>query len=101
MDLKIGEVLECEKIKKSNKLLKSQVKIGDKVIQIISGIANYYTPEEMVGKRVVVLTNLRPAKLCGEVSEGMILAASDNDNNLKIITVEDSENIIKSGAEVK
>lgn len=101
MDFKIGEVLECEKIKKSNKLLKSQVKIGDKVIQIISGIANYYTPEEMVGKRVVVLTNLKPAKLCGEVSEGMILAASDNDNNLKIITVEDSENIIKSGAEVK
>lgn len=101
MDFKIGEVLECEKIKKSNKLLKSQVKIGDKVIQIISGIANYYTPEEMVGKKVVVLTNLKPAKLCGEVSEGMILAASDNDNNLKIITVEDSENIIKSGAEVK
>ena len=101
MDFKIGEVLECEKIKKSNKLLKSQVKIGDKVIQIVSGIANYYTPEQMVGKRVVVLTNLKPAKLCGEVSEGMILAASDNDNNLKIITVEDSENIIKSGAEVK
>ena len=55
----------------------------------------------MVGKRVVVLTNLKPAKLCGEISEGMILAASDDDNNLKIITVEDSENIIKSGAEVK
>lgn len=101
MDFKIGQVLECEKIKKSNKLLKSKVKIGDKVVQIVSGIANYYTPEEMVGKRVVVLTNLKPAKLCGEISEGMILAASDNDNNLKIITVEDSENVIKSGAEVK
>ncbi len=101
MDFKIGQVLECEKIKKSNKLLKSKVKIGDKIVQIVSGIANYYTPEEMVGKRVVVLTNLKPAKLCGEISEGMILAASDNDNNLKIITVEDSENIIKSGAEVK
>ncbi len=101
LDFKIGEVLECEKIKKANKLLKSKVKIGDKVVQIVSGIANYYTPEEMVGKRVVVLTNLKPAKLCGEISEGMILAASDNDNNLKIITVEDSENIIKSGAEVK
>ena len=101
MDFKIGEILECEKIKKSNKLLKSQVKIGDKVIQIVSGIANHYTPEEMVGKRVVVLTNLKPAKLCGEISEGMILAASDNDNNLKIITVEDNENVIKSGAEVK
>lgn len=101
MDFKIGQVLECEKIKKSNKLLKSKVKIGDKVVQIVSGIANYYTPEEMIGKRVVVLTNLKPAKLCGEISEGMILAASDNNNNLKIITVEDSENIIKSGAEVK
>lgn len=101
MDFKIGEILECEKIKKSNKLLKSQVKIGDKIIQIVSGIANYYTPEEMVGKRVVVLTNLKPAKLCGEISEGMILAASDNDNNLKIITVEDNENVIKSGAEVR
>lgn len=101
MDFKIGQVLECEKIKKSNKLLKSKVKIGDKVVQIVSGIANYYTPEEMVGKRVVILTNLKPAKLCGEISEGMILAASDNDNNLKIITVEDSENVIKSGTEVK
>lgn len=101
MDFKIGEILECEKIKKSNKLLKSQVKIGDKIIQIVSGIANYYTPEEMVGKRVVVLTNLKPAKLCGEISEGMILAASDSDNNLKIITVEDNENVIKSGAEVR
>ena len=101
MDFRIGQVLECEKIKKSNKLLKSKVKIGDKIVQIVSGIANYYTPEEMIGKRVVVLTNLKPAKLCGEISEGMILAASDNDNNLKIITVEDSENVIKSGAEVK
>lgn len=101
MDFKIGQVLECEKIKKSNKLLKSKVKIGDKIVQIVSGIANYYTPEEMIGKRVVILTNLKPAKLCGEISEGMILAASDNDNNLKIITVDDSENVIKSGAEVK
>lgn len=101
MDFKIGEVLECEKIKKSNKLLKSQVKLGDKTIQIVSGIANYYTPEEMVGKKVVVLTNLKPAKLCGEISEGMILAASDDNNNLKLITVDDNENVIKSGAEVK
>lgn len=101
MDFKVGEILECEKIKKSNKLLKSQVKIGEKVIQIVSGISNYYTPEEMIGKRVIVLTNLKPAKLCGELSEGMILAASDNDNNLKLISVDDAENIIKSGSEVK
>ena len=101
MDFKIGKVLECEKIKKANKLLKSKVKIGDKILQIVSGIANYYTPEEMIGKRVVVLTNLKPVKLCGELSEGMILVASDSDNNLKLITVEDNENVIKSGAEVK
>lgn len=101
MDFKIGEVLECEKIKKANKLLKSKIKIGEKVLQIVSGIANYYTPEEMIGKRVVVLTNLKPAKLCGEISEGMILAASDENGNLKLISVEDSENIIKAGAEVR
>lgn len=101
MDFKLGQVLQCEKIEKSNKLLKSQVKIGDKTIQIVSGIANHYTPEQMVGKKVVVLTNLKPAKLCGELSEGMILAASDDTGNLKIITVDDSENIIKDGAEVK
>ena len=101
MDFKIGEVLECEKIKKSNKLLKSQVKIGEKIVQIVSGIANYYSPEEMIGKRVVVLTNLKPAKLCGELSEGMILAASDDKGNLKLISVDDAENIIKSGSEVK
>lgn len=101
MDFKLGEVLQCEKIKKSNKLLKSQVKVGDKTLQIVSGIANHYTPEQMVGKKVVVLTNLKPAKLCGELSEGMILAASDDTGNLKIITVDDSENIIKDGAEVK
>lgn len=101
MDFKLGEVLQCEKIKKSNKLLKSQVKIGEKTLQIVSGIANHYTPEQMIGKKVVVLTNLKPAKLCGEVSEGMILAASDDTGNLKVITVDDSENIIKDGAEVK
>lgn len=101
MDFKIGEVLQCEKIKKANKLLKSQIKIGEKTLQIVSGIANYYTPEEMIGKRVVVLTNLKPAKLCGELSEGMILAASDENGNLKLISVEDNENIIKAGAEVR
>lgn len=101
MDFKLGKVLECEKIKKSNKLLKSKVEIGDKVIQIVSGIANHYSPEEMIGKKVVVLTNLNPAKLCGELSEGMILAASDENNNLKLITVDDKDDVIKAGAEVK
>ena len=100
IDFKIGVILECEKIKKANKLLKSKVQIGEKVLQIVSGIANYYSPEEMIGKKVVVLTNLKPVKLCGELSEGMILATSDKDN-LKLITVDDDEDIIKSGSEVK
>lgn len=101
MDFKMGKVLECEKIKKSNKLLKSKVKVGDKVLQIVSGIANHYSTEEMIGKKVVVLTNLKPAKLCGELSEGMILAASDDKNNLKLITIDDNDDIIEDGAEVK
>lgn len=98
LEMKVGEILECEKIKKSKKLLKSQVKIGDEVRQIVSGIAEYYQPEEMVGKKVVVVTNLKPAKLCGEISEGMILAASDENGSLKTITV-DGE--MESGAEVR
>ena len=100
MDFKIGIILECEKIKKANKLLKSKVQVGDKILQIVSGIANYYSPDEMVGKKVVVLTNLKPVKLCGELSEGMILAASHEDN-LKVITVDDKDNVIKSGSEVR
>lgn len=98
LEMKVGEILECEKIKKSKKLLKSQVKIGDEVRQIVSGIAAYYEPEEMVGKKVVVVTNLKPVKLCGELSEGMILAASDDEGNLKTVTV-DGE--MESGAEVR
>lgn len=98
LELKVGEIIECEKIKKSKKLLKSQVKIGDEVRQIVSGIALYYEPEQMVGKKVVVVTNLKSVKLCGELSEGMILAASDDEGNLKTITV-DGE--MESGAEVR
>ncbi len=101
MDFKVGEVLECEKIKKSKKLLKSKIKVGEDVLQIVSGIAEHYTPDEMIGKRVVVLVNLKPVKLCGELSEGMVLCASDCDGNLKLISVDDNENIIKSGSEVK
>lgn len=97
IDLKIGEVLECEPVKKSDKLLKSQIKIGTRVVQIVSGIAKYYTPEQMIGKKVVVVTNLKPVKLRGEVSEGMILAASDSDGNLVAITVDKD---IESGATV-
>ncbi len=98
LEMKIGEVIECEKIKKSKKLLKSQIKIGDETRQIVSGIADYYSPEEMKGKKVVVVTNLKPVKLCGELSQGMILAAQDKDGSLKIITA-DGE--IGNGAEVR
>ncbi len=96
--LRVGEVIKCEKVEKSDKLLKSQIKIGDEVRQIVSGIANYYTPEEMVGKKVVVVANLKPVKLRGVLSEGMILAASDENGNLKTITVDGD---IESGSEVR
>ena len=76
LDLRVGEIIECKKLEKSDKLLVSKVKIENEVKQIVSGIANYYKPEEMVGKKVVVVANLKPVKLCGTLSEGMILAAS-------------------------
>ena len=81
-ELKIGEVIECEKVPKADKLLVSKIKIGDQVRQIVSGIAQYYTPEEFVGKKVVVVTNLKPVKLRGLLSEGMVLCASDDAGNL-------------------
>jgi len=81
-ELKIGEVLECEPVPKTDKLLVSKIKIGNEVRQIVSGIAQYYTPEEFVGKKVVVVTNLKPVKLRGILSEGMVLCASDDSGNL-------------------
>ncbi len=96
--LKVGEVIKCEKVEKADKLLKSQIKIGSEVRQIVSGIAKFYSPEEMVGKKVVVVTNLKPVKLRGILSEGMILAASDENGNLKTITVDGD---IESGSEVR
>ena len=100
IDFKLGEVVFCEKIKKSNKLLKLNVKVGEKTLQIVSGIAKYYEASQLIGKKVVVLTNLKPVKLCGELSEGMILACSDEDN-LKLVTIDDKDNIIKNGAVIK
>ena len=85
-------------MEKADKLLKSQIKIGNEVRQIVSGIAKFYSPEEMVGKKVVVVTNLKPVKLRGILSEGMILAASDENGNLKTITVDGD---IESGSEVR
>ncbi len=88
IQLQVGEVLQCEPVKKSKKLLVSQIRIGDEVRQIVSGIANYYKPEEMVGKKVAVITNLKPCKLCGVESQGMILAAGDDAGNLSVLTVD-------------
>ncbi|MBQ3543770.1 MAG: methionine--tRNA ligase [Lachnospiraceae bacterium] len=88
VQLRVGEVIACEKVKKAKKLLVSQIRIGNEVRQIVSGIALHYSPEEMVGKKVAVITNLKPAKLCGLVSEGMILAAGDDEGNLSVLTVD-------------
>ena len=88
IQLQIGEVLACEEVKKSKKLLCSQVKIGSEVRQIVSGIKAHYSPEEMVGKKVVVVTNLKPAKLAGIESQGMILCAEDAEGNLALMTAE-------------
>ena len=97
IQIRVGEVLKCEKVKKAKKLLVSQIRVGNEVRQIVSGISLHYTPEEMVGKKVAVITNLKPAKLCGLISEGMILAASDDDGNLSVLTVDKD---IISGSEI-
>ena len=88
VQIRVGEVLQCEPVKKSKKLLVSQIRIGEEVRQIVSGIAQYYKPEEMVGKKVAVITNLKPVKLCGVESQGMILAAGDDEGNLSVLTVD-------------
>ncbi len=97
MQFQVGEIISCEAVPKSKKLLCSQVKIGSQVKQIVSGIKAYYTPEEMVGKKVMVLVNLKPAKLAGVVSEGMLLCAEDADGNLALMT---PERAMPSGAEI-
>ena len=88
LQFQIGEIIACEEVKKSKKLLCSQVKIGSQVKQIVSGIKAYYTPEEMVGKKVMVVVNLKPAKLAGLISEGMLLCAEDADGNLVLMVPE-------------
>ncbi len=98
IQIRVGEVLACEKVKKSKKLLCSQIRIGDEVRQIVSGISNYYKPEEMVGKKVAVVTNLKPVKLCGIESQGMILAASDDEDNLSVLTLDKD---IIAGSEIR
>ena len=98
IDLKIGKIIECEKIKKSEKLFKLKVEIGNEIRQIVSGIAKHYTTENLIGKKIVVVCNLQKSKLMGEESEGMLLAASDDDGNLSIITL---LNDISTGSVVK
>ena len=88
MQFQVGEIISCEAVPKSKKLLCSQVKIGSQVKQIVSGIRKHYTPEELVGKKVMVLVNLKPAKLAGVLSEGMLLCAEDAEGNLALMTPE-------------
>ena len=97
MQFQVGEIISCEAVPKSKKLLCSQVKIGSQVKQIVSGIRKHYTPEEMVGKKVMVLVNLKPAKLAGVLSEGMLLCAEDAEGNLALMT---PEKAMPAGAEI-
>ncbi|MDY2595688.1 MAG: methionine--tRNA ligase [Oliverpabstia sp.] len=97
MQFQVGEIIACEAVKKSKKLLCSQVKIGSQVKQIVSGIKAHYSPEEMVGKKVMVLVNLKPAKLAGILSEGMILCAEDENGELSLMV---PERKMPAGAEI-
>ena len=99
LQFQVGEVIACEEVKKSKKLLCSQVKVGDEVRQIVSGIRKYYSAEEMVGKKVMVITNLKPAKLAGIVSEGMLLCAEGPDGSLALMTPESGKDI-PAGSEI-
>ena len=98
MEFRVGEILECRAVENSKKLLCSRVKVGDKVLQICSGIRSAYAPEEMPGKKVMVLVNLKPRKMAGLLSEGMLLCAEDQDGKLSLVSPEDSG--MPSGAEI-
>ena len=97
LEFRIGEIVKCEEVPKSKKLLCSQVKIGSETRQILSGIKKWYKPEDMVGRKVMVAVNLKPAKLAGMMSEGMLLCAEDDEGNLALMSPEKD---IKSGSEV-
>jgi len=88
LDLRVARVISAEAVEKSNKLLKLMLEVGDETRQVVSGIAKYYAPEQLVGKKVILVANLKPAKLMGIVSEGMILAATDDEGNLTLLTVD-------------
>jgi len=97
--LRTAKIIEAEKIKKSKKLLKLQIDLGNEKRQIVAGIAEHYKPEDIVGKIIVVVANLQPAKLMGVESQGMLLAANTSDGKLKLVTLDDSD--IELGAEVR
>ena len=97
MQFQVGEIIECKAVEKSKKLLCSQVKIGSQVKQIVSGIRKHYAPEDMVGKKVMVLVNLKPAKLAGTLSEGMLLCAEDENGELALLVPEKD---MPSGADI-
>lgn len=88
VQLRVGEIIACEKVEKSSKLLHETVKFGNETRSIVSGIAKHYKPEELVGKKVVFVTNLAPRKVCGIMSEGMILGAEDENGNFSLITLD-------------
>ena len=90
VELRVAEVLSCEKMKKSKKLLKLILNDGDGERQVLSGISQWYAPEDLVGKKIVLVSNLKPAKLCGEVSNGMILAADCSEDDVKVLFVDPS-----------
>ncbi len=97
MQFQVGEIIACEEVKKSKKLLCSKVRVGSEIKQIVSGIKQHYSAEEMVGKKVMVLVNLKPATLAGVVSEGMLLCAEDAEGNLALMT---PEKTMPAGAEI-
>ena len=97
VQLRVGEILACERVPKSSKLLHETVKFGDEVRSVVSGIAKHYAPEDLIGKKVVFVTNLAPRKVCGILSEGMILAAEDSDGTLALVTPDKD---VKSGTQL-
>ena len=98
VELRVGEVIACERVPKSKKLLHETIRVGGEVRSVVSGIAKWYTPEEMVGKKVVLVTNLKPATLCGVLSEGMVLCAEDAEGNLSLLSPEKD---MPSGANIR
>lgn len=97
IDLRVAQVIEAEKVENADKLLKLQLKVGEETRTVVSGIAQYYSPEEMIGKKLILIANLKPVKLRGIESQGMILAAS-NDEKLVLVGL---DNDIESGSEVR